>query len=71
MTYTLHGPAVPLTSRPSALLITTQTFDPPPSAQSTRGGGAPGGVENLAGIGSSLRAISSHENVFMLSTKQA
>ena len=56
LTYTLHGPAVPLTSNPSSLLITTQTFDPPPSAQRTRAGGEPGGVGNLAGIVSKVEA---------------
>ena len=30
--------------------MTTQTFDPPPSAQSTRAGGEPGGVGILVGI---------------------
>ena len=35
-THTLHGPAVPRTSRPSDVRITTHTFDPPPSAQRTR-----------------------------------
>jgi hypothetical protein len=38
LTHTLQGPAVPLTWSPSALRMTTHTFDPPPSAQSTRPG---------------------------------
>ncbi len=43
-THTLQGPAVPLTSNPSSDRITTQTFDPPPSAQKMSGGVEPGGV---------------------------
>ena len=69
VTYTLHGPAVPLTSKPSSLLITTQTFDPPPSAQSTRAGGEPGGVGILAGIESRLEGGYGTDNA-RKSTKQ-
>jgi hypothetical protein len=50
LTYTLQGPAIPRTSRPSAHLITTQTLEPPPSAQRTRGEGEIGGVGNRDGM---------------------
>jgi hypothetical protein len=43
-THTLQGPAVPLTSTPSSVRITTHTLDPPPSAQRTSEGGTVGGV---------------------------
>jgi len=69
VTYTLHGPAVPLTSNPSSLRITTQTLDPPPSAQSTKGGGEPGGVGNLAGI-ASKSFVSMDGSASWWSTKQ-
>lgn len=51
MTYTLQGPAIPLTSKPSELRITTHTLDPPPSAQRTSRGvdrGDRGGVSDIA-----------------------
>lgn len=51
-THTLHGPAVPRTSTPSADRITTHILDPPPSAQSTSGvaADAGGGVARREGM---------------------
>jgi hypothetical protein len=50
--------------------MTTQTFDPPPSAQRTSGGGEPGGVGSRAGMSAGDYIVKTAVFSRYMSTKQ-